>query len=245
MVEHQVAGGFAFDHAVEAGFFQNGADAAGGVVDDQNLRAQREDVAHLADNSLRGDDCHAGLQSVARTFIYVEHARLLAGAGADDLRGQGAADKFFFEIEQRLQAMGLVGIFVEARLSDAQLFVLIAQCLILMAQRANVHIVVPGGACALTDGMKQPFDGSDDGGRPKADEAHRAGVGMLWIQRALDLDGQSQQLREQHGAEDHGIAVAVEKTFHGFGNQRSAVSQIMARVVAWLAERCGFIVKML
>ena len=34
MVEHQVAGGFAFDHAVEAGFFQNGADAAGGVVDD-------------------------------------------------------------------------------------------------------------------------------------------------------------------------------------------------------------------
>ena len=110
--------GCAFQNALQAGVFQRRTHAAELIVDRQHLRRVGKDLYDLAHNSGGRNDRHVGLDAVARTFIDVQHARLIAAAGANDLGRDGGIDILFFEAQQRLDPARHGGVFLQARVVD-------------------------------------------------------------------------------------------------------------------------------
>src|SRR5438105_15530242 len=96
--------------------------------------------------------------------------RLLAAAGADDLRGQGLMDEFLAKSQKRLQPLGLLGIFFQPHLLHAQTLDFRLQVTVLLAHPMQINIVVPGVAEEMSGTDKRPLKGSDGIDRPDANE---------------------------------------------------------------------------
>ena len=83
------------------------------------------------------------LKPVSLALVDVEDVRLVAAAGADDLRGHGLVDVFLLEVEQRLQPLALLGILKQCGLLQAQPVDGLLQVLILLADVAQIDVVLP------------------------------------------------------------------------------------------------------
>ena len=65
--------------------FQNHARSAVMVVDQQHLRAQRENIFHFADDPIGRNHRHVGLNVVTGALVDSDQSRLLGSAGGDHL----------------------------------------------------------------------------------------------------------------------------------------------------------------
>jgi hypothetical protein len=138
----------ATQNASNARRLKNHAGPAALVVDDEHLRGTRIDFAHFADNAIRGDHCHIAFEFRVRTLIDIEEPRLVAAAGADDLRGLCLVDVFLLKIHQCLQALSLACVFKKRGLLQTEPVEVLLQILVFVADVAQIEVILPepGGA---------------------------------------------------------------------------------------------------
>ena len=91
VVHHGLAGRGSLENALQPGFLQQCAHAAGLIVDLQHLRGLRKDPHYLSNDSGRRYDRHIGLEPVARPLVDVDQAGSFAAAGSDHLGGHGVS----------------------------------------------------------------------------------------------------------------------------------------------------------
>ena len=188
--------------------FQNRSEAAGLIVDEQHLRGGGVDLQDFSDHAAGGNDSHLRLEAIFAALVQVDHARLLAASGADDLGGQSLDGISFAEAQEDLEAARLAGIFVEPHLFEAQAFNLRFQITIFLAHSAKVKIVVPDAVESSLGVDDEALDGGDGGDGPNPNEPSLLRVG------AADLNGETEHLRYQHRGEHGEIAVSREHVFH-------------------------------
>src|SRR6266700_3718076 len=80
LVDDCLAGCFALQHTLKTGLLENGSHSALLVVDQQDLRGTFEDGNNFPDDPLRGDDRHRWLNSVPRSLVDENGARLFTAA---------------------------------------------------------------------------------------------------------------------------------------------------------------------
>ncbi len=218
VVDDDAAGGRAAQDGVDAGGLEDDSGAGGGVVDEEELRGEGEDVAELADDSVGGDDGHVGVEAVVRALVEGEDARAVGAGGADDLGGDGLGRVLLAEGEEGLEALAFERLLGEGGALETELRDLVVEVLVLLADEAEVEVVVPGVADAVAGSGDEFFEGQQGHSGPEADEPDGRTVGACGV-GAVDLRGESDRLREQDGDEDEGVLEAAEKGVHGVTTQ--------------------------
>ena len=194
----------ALDDALQARVLQYCSDAAELIIDGQHLRRSREHLDDLADDAGWGDDRHVGLDAVFRALVDVEYARLLAAAGADDLRRHRALDVLLLELQQCLDPACHARVFAEPRVVDLHALDLRAQLAILPANPAEIDVVCPGVLHPFLRVHHGAFNGCYCGDRPQTDE-----TGFAHLRRAAHLHRQPNDLGEQNGRQHDQVLVAA------------------------------------
>ena len=190
-------------------FTRRRADAAGLIRNLQHLRSRRVGAQHFADDSLRRNDRHVGLDAVVGTAVDVDDVRCLGTAGSDHLRGDRLGNVLFFELEQRLYAARLCRILLHANLLQPHVLDLLAKLDILAAHSTQIEILVPCLTNPLFGMNEAALERSDEGHGPLPYQPHRTA-----LRRPLDLRCQAEDLRHQHNGEDGRVLVPGEKGFH-------------------------------
>ena len=201
-------------NAAQPGLLQNDAQTAGLIVDLQNLRGVREDIAHLADNAIGRDDGHIRMNAVCRAFVNVEDAGLVGAAGSNHLRGHGLIDVLLLETQQRLQSLILEHIFNQRCLLQAQTIHFCLQTLVALAHMAQVDVTIPGSADAMTCKEEEFFKGSQAADDPISDQANLRTVPARSGGGSANLHGKANHLDEQNGHQHQDIAVSAVERFH-------------------------------
>ena len=183
------------------------------IVDFEHLGGVGKHIAHLADHAIRGDDRHIRLEAVSRTFVDDQHARQIGAAGADDMRGHCFRDVLLLEAKQFLQSQSFASIDGERGLFHSHAVQFRLQLLILLADMTQIHVVMPGGTDAVTDGKEDALEGRKGRDHPIADEASL--LSILAVVGATNLYGEAEQLHQHDRQQDQWITVAAEKRFHG------------------------------
>src|ERR1035441_10128778 len=114
-------------------------------------------LAQLTDDAVRRDDRHVAAEAVGRSLVKIEDTRLVAAAGADDLGGQCFVYIFFLEVHEGLQAPALAGIFKQSGLLKAQPVDGFLKVLIMLANMAQVDVVLPETGYAEAGRMDEPL----------------------------------------------------------------------------------------
>ena len=214
--------------------------AAGLVVDGQHLRRVGKHFPHLAHDAVRGDDRHIALEAVIVAFVNGENLRLVGTAGPDDLGRQRLIEIFLLEIEHGLQAMPLARIFKQCSLFQAETVHRILQVLVLLANVAQVDIVLPETEDAGLRVLHHAFDGRNHGVGPQADEPYTGAVRR--VERspsgicAPNLHRQSNHLDQQQNQQHQQVAIADEEGFHEGPVIVSVVSDQWSRVKTQFRE---------
>ena len=146
------------------------------IVDGKYLRRVGKDVADLAHNAVRGNDRHIGAKLIIGSLVDVEDVRLIASAGANGLRGHRLVDVFLLEVEERLQTLALASILKQRGLFQAQTVDGLLQILVLLADVAQVNIVLPETASAKLGGLNELLWRRDQGIGPQPDQPHAGAV---------------------------------------------------------------------
>ena len=216
--DFKLAGGVAGENAADAGGFKNDAGAAGLVVDEQDLGGAGKDVADLADDAVGGDDGHVRLQAVVGALVEIEDAGLIAAAGADGLGGEGGVDVAVLEVEEGLEALALAGIFKQGGLLEAQAVDGLLQILVLLADVAQVNVVLPEAGDAQLGILNELLGGRDQRLSPETDETNRGGIsgidGSVATRGTAHLHGKAHDLHHEEGEQYDQAAVAGEERFH-------------------------------
>ena len=195
---------------------EHDAGAGGGVVDQQQLRGVREDVAELADDAVGRDDGLVGLEAVVGAFVDGRAGvRAVGAAGADDLRGDGGGDVVLLEAEQRLQAAALRGVFCEGGLLLAEAGDFLLEVGVLLAGVAEVDVVGPEMADAHAGAVERALEWRYGSGHPVAEERDFVAVGGVVRCVRLHLHGETDGLRQHDGDQHERIFEAREKRVHG------------------------------
>ena len=147
-------------------------------------------------------------------FVDVDDAGELGAAGADDLGGDGSGDVVLLEVEERLEAVALDGVFGDGGLLDAELGELLLKGCVLLAGGAEVDVVRPAVADGVADVEEEALERRDGGDDPVTNERDASSIRRDGVDRTPHLDRQPDGLGEQHRDEDQRIFVPREEGFH-------------------------------
>src|SRR5580658_1779596 len=216
--DFQLSEGVAAQDAANARGFKNHAGAAGLVVDGEHLGGVGKHVADLADDSVRSDDGVVAGQAVGGTLVDVEDVGQLAAAGADGLGGHGFVNVLLLKFVERLQTFALLGVFEQGGLLKAEAVDGFLQVLILLADVAQIQVVLPQVPGAKAGGVDEPLRRRNQGVGPEADQSNAGRVGGVErassFAGAAHLHGQANDLHEQDSQQHEKISVADEERFH-------------------------------
>jgi hypothetical protein len=214
IVDHDLAGAATTKNGAKAGGGKENAGAGGLVVDEQNLRGVREDVAEFSDDSIGRDNGLIGLEAVLGAFVDVEDAGEVVSTGADDLSGDGGGDVVLLEIEQGLKTVALNGVFGERGLLEAEPGNLLLEIVILLTGVAEIDVVGPAVTEVVAEAMEEPLEGSDGRDGPVTENGDAAAVGSTGFDGTSHLDGKPDGLGKQNRDQDEDILETCEERFH-------------------------------
>ena len=185
---------------MDARAFQQAGDPAVGVGNQKNLHGIGEHPQHLAHDS--GGDDHRQIGPQTRVPALIENQRLgsLAGARADDLRRHGGQGQLLTEVEQSLEAPGLLGFVSKPLGFEPQLIHFAGKVLAFPTRLAQIQISVHHSLNPFRE-HAQPF--LHRGHQKNGSVADQGNVGP-----PAELVGQERKLQEEHRRQDHQVAVA-------------------------------------
>ena len=206
VIHHRAAISGAFQRSVDPVFLRKDARGEGGIGDQQQIRRGGIGADDLADNSIRRDHRHAGLNAAAGAAIDQDHPAVRSGRVSDDARRHRFHAGLFLEHRQGLAALGRIELGAENLVLELDAVEIGLQALVLLAHVHQDEIILEEIDGAAAAAFEQPRQRRHRADRPDADQAD--------FLVALDLVGQQHQLDENRRHQRREVAVAIENQIH-------------------------------